>query len=96
MKHKINPKFYKEVSEIDFHGHHFVSFYNHNYYYNEKNDTLIVEECDDDDYFLYSFILPSENGDFKWKFIGSIYSIFGIFSKHYDGKLNQNGEVEFV
>lgn len=48
---------FERIDEINWHGHIYKSTYNHNYYYNQKNDILVLETCDDiDAYFYYQIV----------------------------------------
>ena len=53
----------------------YVSRYNHNYYYNEDTDTLVLEVCDDCDLFEYYQI----NEDGTRTDLGATYADVGIF-----------------
>ena len=47
------------------------------YYYDETNDVLILEECNDDKFFMYSIV--NENGQLEY--IGKHFGDIGIFDK---------------
>ena len=51
------------------------SFYNHNYYYSDELNELILEECDDDSYFEYYNV----NVFGSHIYLGAYNGIGGIF-----------------
>ncbi len=68
----INTEGFKYISEIQFNGKSYKSYYNHNYYTNGSE--LILEESDDAECFSYYRILNNST-----EYLGSIYSLTGIF-----------------
>ena len=54
-KIRIDITKYVHVDEI-YWGQECKSSYNHNYYYSEVLGDVILEECDDDGYFVAGFI----------------------------------------
>lgn len=72
----FNTTGFNYVSEINFNGHNYKSYYNHNYYTNGLE--LILEECDDADCFSYYRII-NNNTHYYLEYLGCIYNLVSIF-----------------
>lgn len=81
---RINPKKFKSVKSIEFSGKTFESSYNHNYFYNEADNCLILEVSNDDDTMYYYEITEDD-----LIYLGLIEDVFGIFESE-----NMNNIVE--
>ena len=86
MKNLINIEGFKRVDSIKTHdGETYTSVYDYNYYYNEDTDTLILEECDDNNFFCYLSITSR-------KHLGNIDSSVSIFDDDFEDYVEVNGE----
>lgn len=83
---KINPKKFKFVKSIKFDEKVFNSSYNHSYFYDEIDNCLILETCNDDSTMFYYKVTRDD-----LVYLGFIESIFGIFSEYYE---NANNIIE--
>lgn len=83
MKTKINVRTFNHVERIEKFGKIFESVYCHNYYYDERNDMLVLSESDDD--MGHSYYMIVENGMIH---IGCSFGIYSIFDDEsdYDGE----------
>lgn len=88
MAHIVNPSLYHRVEMINRYNNCYYSFYNHNYYFSEELDDLILETCDDCDEFVYDRVIP--NG---LEPLGYTYGVFSVFDVDYDGPVNEDGTV---
>lgn len=84
-----NRKDYDWVSSVEINGEVKKSCYNHNYYVNHKTGQIVLEDCDDFDFFDYMMF---EGG--KWECLGGIFSIFGLFGDSDDIRETEDGYVE--
>ena len=88
MQHIVNPLLYHRVVMINRYNHCYESFYNHNYYFSEELDDLILETCDDCNEFVYDRV--TANG---LEPLGYAYGVFGVFDVDYDGPVNEDGTI---
>lgn len=82
----IEKAYYKHVDKIEIGGKTYESFYNHNYYYNVNNKSLILEECHEfENYNDYTLITKNKTlylweGDIEW-FSDESKSIIKVYNK---------------
>lgn len=69
MLNSINTDLYKWIPDD--------SCYNHNIYYSKELDDIILEECDDDNFFSYYRMIENS----QYQHLGNIVSDEGIFDK---------------
>ena len=86
MEIEIDVTKYSHVNKI-FWGEELESVYNHNYYYSEELGDVILEECDDFDYFKYYRL-----DGYSTKFLGEYYGFYGIFEDE-DGIVKLNNGI---
>lgn len=89
----ILPSNYKYVDSISIGDFFKSSSYNHNYYINIDDESdIILEECDDADWFDYYRVIGFHEDEWKGKihvfedhiYLGGLYSQIGIFSEFSD------------
>lgn len=85
MKNLVNLTGFKRVGSITYNDKNYTSNYNYNYYFNEESNVLILEECDDDNFFSYLSITSC-------KFLGNIDSSVSIFNDDFEDYQKINGE----
>ena len=71
---KIDTKKFKYFKSIEFDGKIYESFYNNNYFYNEVDNCLILEICNDDDTMYYYEVTEDD-----LIYLGLFEDVFGIF-----------------
>lgn len=76
---KIDTKKFKSVKSIEFDGKIYESFYNNNYFYNEVDNCLILEICNDESTMYYYKVT---NDDLVY--LGLVDDVFGIFSEYFE------------
>lgn len=76
---KIDTKKFKCIKSIEFDGKIYESFYNNNYFYNEVDNCLILEICNDDRTMYYYEVT---NDDLVY--LGLVDDVFGIFSEFFE------------
>lgn len=76
---KIDTKKFKCFKSIEFDGKIYESFYNNNYFYNEVDNCLILEICNDDRTMYYYEVT---NDDLVY--LGLVDDVFGIFSEYFE------------
>lgn len=94
MINRIYINRFHRVNEVVINGITHRSEYNYNYYYNEINDVLILEECNDDMFFIYSIV----NEDGRLEHLGNHFGVLGIFDKdnHYLDCIEDNNGEQYV
>ena len=99
---QIIPSNYKHVLFITIGDFSETSRYNHNYYVNINDESdIILEECDDDNWFDYYQVIGFHEDEFRGKltviedhtYIGGIYSYTGIFFENSDKIIELNSEI---
>ena len=75
MKTTIDVTKYSHVNKI-FWGEELESVYNYNYYYSEELKDVILEVCDDFNYFEYYRI-----DGYREVYLGGYYGCIGIFEE---------------
>lgn len=88
MGNLINPSLYHHVEMINRYNHCYESCYNHNYYFSEELDDLILETCEDCDEFVYERVTQ-----YGLEFLGYAYDLVGIFDDNYEGSVNEDGTI---
>lgn len=90
MINRIYINRFHRVNEVVINGKTHKSVYNYNYYRDETNDMLILEECDDDMFFMYSKV----NEDGHLEHLGNYVGDLSIFDKdnNYLDFIEDNGE----
>lgn len=76
---KIDTKKFKSVKSIEFDGKIYESFYNNNYFYNEVDNCLILEICNEECTMYYYEVT---NDDLVY--LGLVDDVFGIFSEYFE------------
>lgn len=82
----IEKAYFKHIDTIELRGKTYSSCYNHNYYYDENKDCLILEVCHEfENYNDYTFIIKNKElylweGDIEW-FSYENSSIIKIYNK---------------
>ena len=76
---KIDTKKFKCVKSIEFDGKIYESFYNNNYFYNEADNCLILEICNDE-CTMYYYKVTKDN----LVYLGLVDDVFGIFSEYFE------------
>ena len=89
-----NREDYRHVENLTLGDRCLNSCYNHNYYVNEITGDVILEECDDDNFFDYYRINP----DGTETYLGGIPCVSGIFGDGdllpSDAPVEEDGSVE--
>ena len=88
MVNRIYINRFHHVNEIVLNGITYNSVYNYNYYYDDTNNVLILEECNDDMFFMYSII----NGDGQSDHLGNYFGNFSIFDEYNRDYVEENSE----
>lgn len=90
MVNRIYINRFHRVNEIVLNNITYESSYNYNYYYDDVNNTLILEESNDDMFFSYSII----NEDGELEHLGNHFGSLGIFDEdnHYLELFEDNSE----
>lgn len=83
---EINTSLYTHVPSITICCTELKSCYNHNYFYNENTEDLILEESDDDQTCFY-YRIEENNTSINKKYLGLTTDQygFGIFDMDYEG-----------
>ena len=76
---KIDTKKFKSVKSIEFDGKIYESSYNNNYFYNEVDNCLILEICNDECTMYYYKVTKDD-----LVYLGLVDDVFGIFSEYFE------------
>ena len=90
MINRIYINRFHRVNEVVINGITHKSVYNYNYYQDEITNTIILEESDDDMFFIYSKV----NEDGQLEHLGNYFGNLSIFDEdnNYIELFEDNGE----
>lgn len=76
---KIDTKKFKCIKSIEFDGKIYESFDNNNYFYNEVDNCLILEICNEERTMYYYEVTKDD-----LVYLGLVDDVFGIFSEYFE------------
>lgn len=76
---KVDTKKYKHFKSIEFDGKIYESFDNNNYFYNEVDNCLILEICNEERTMYYYEVTKDD-----LVYLGLVDNVFGIFSEYFE------------